>query len=375
MSSTNRRSVEMDDEEEQPMLHSPTKRRNKRGSGGSNGSSVIGDDGFPGGKFGEFLTKVLPFILKLEQGIEIIIVKSTPVIALLKKKYKVLYKNLEPYGPDEILTMLTGISMMFFGGFFITTVAVFEATSQGGRDNFVKNISLLGEQIKHVREANEEDDEKDEDGDGIADVKQISKSQLTRRKFMVFIRSCDPNVVSEALSHLYTILMTVTATLQVKFARTISLGSAIGNVLGKTVVKFVVPALKGVINEDLHKWVTPVALYLCRLIGISIAFAVQRVLSTVHTAFRGARLATEGFTIWCNKRGLNKYSDGWYDDAFAFFLAGIGIFGQLFIWNRLPFLIKLILFPLTFTEWILSFLVSASVSRGTATANQNEAFN
>ena len=49
------------------------------------------------------------------------------------------------------------------------------------------------------------------------------------------------------------------------------------------------------------------------------------------------------------------------DDIGAFALAGLGIYAQLFVFPFLPFLIKLLLFPATFTEWVLTMFVSAAV--------------
>jgi len=78
---------------------------------------------------------------------------------------------------------------------------------------------------------------------------------------------------------------------------------------------------------------------------------------------------------WAESRDMHYLSDGYADDAFAFLLAGLGIYGQLFVWSKLPFIVKLLLFPATLTEWLLSMLVSLNVSNGTSTANQAAAAN
>mmetsp|Transcript_20103 Transcript_20103/g.35731 ORF Transcript_20103/g.35731 Transcript_20103/m.35731 type:complete len:394 (+) Transcript_20103:105-1286(+) len=322
----------------------------------------------------EYLTIVLPYLMKMEELAEKGYKNAVPYVEKAREAYARFHKELQPYGPDEIMGMLTGMGMMFFGGFFITTIAVVEALNQGGREKLMQNLAKLRDQAAAVREANDLDDTLDDDGDGVADVDQISKSELTSRKFMVVVRSVDPNIVSDALGNLYGILMAVTATLQVKFARAISLGAGIGNVLSKTILKFIVPPLKEVVHADFHPWLPPVVQYICRFIGVSIAFSVQRVLSTVHTAMRGARLTTDSFTKWAEARNMGHLTEGYLDDGVAFLLAAIGVYGQLFVWSRLPILIKLLMFPATFTESILSMLVSASVSKGTSTSNQAGAF-
>jgi hypothetical protein len=345
-----------------------TTSRTAKRSGASGGSPALGS------KAVEVMAQTLPWLLKAEAAVQKVVEVSYPVYVQCVQLYAQGYKQLEPYGPEDLIKMATGLCMMFFGGFFITTVAVFEAFDQSGRHALVKNLRLLAEQAEDVREADERDDALDENKDGINDVQQISAEQLSVRKFLVVIRAADPNIISEALSNLYSILMAVLATLQVKFARAISLGAAIGNVLSKTTLKFIVPPLKEVMPEEMHKWLPVVATYICRLVGVSIALSVNRVLSTVHTAVRGARLATDGFTGFTERRNLLYLSEGYVDDAVALLLAALGVYGQLFVWARLPFIIKLLFFPATLLEWVLSFLVSASVARGTATTQQAQGF-
>ncbi|CAK9058542.1 Uncharacterized protein SCF082_LOCUS31186 [Durusdinium trenchii] len=321
----------------------------------------------------EMFTKALPMLFDVEKRLEQLFDMMVPIVDKARKGYDRLYDELQPYGPDQIIKVSTGLVLMFFGSHIVTTIAVYEAFDQSGRRDLVKNLKVLKEELDDVREANEEDDELDEDGDGVADVKQIDSAALTMRKMKVFLRACDPVVVSEAFGNLYAILMAVVATLQVKFARAFSLGMAIGNVFAKTITKFGVPGLKKVVPEEYHNWVPVTVQYISRLIGVSIAMSVQRVLSTVHTALRGARLATDGFTEWAEARDLNYLTDGYLDDAFAYLLAVVGIFGQLFVWTQLPVLIKLAIFPVTFVESLLSFFVAASVTASTSTQAQGMA--
>jgi hypothetical protein len=327
-----------------------------------------------GSKAVEVLSKAVPLLLKVGAALEKAASLCTPVVALSQQAYAQLYALLEPYGPEEVLKMGAGLGMMFFGGFFITTISVFEAFDQSGRTTLIRNLRLLAEQAEQVRRADARDDELDEDNDGVKDVQQVSAQQLSLRKLLVVVRAADPNVISEALGALYAILLAVTATLQVRFARAVSLGAAIGNALAKTALKLLIPPLKEVVPDDFHKWLPPVTTYVCRLIGVSIAFSLNRVLATVHTAVRGARLATDAFAQWTEKRNMRYLSEGYLDDAAAFLLAALGVYGQLFLWYRLPFIVELVLLPATLLEWLLSFLVSASVASGTASAQQAQGF-
>ncbi|GBG27057.1 Hypothetical Protein FCC1311_032802 [Hondaea fermentalgiana] len=363
----------MGDEAEESMFDSlmqaatpkARKRRSKR-------AETDEDEGAP--TFTDRLTQVVPIVLKIEEGIAAAVLFIMPYVKMANEAYEEFLVALEPYGPKEIMGMLYGLALMFFGGSYISTIATLEAIDQGGRKDLVHAIKELHEQATSVRDANRTDDQLDEDGDGVADVNQISQAELTVRKVSLFLRSCDPEKVSAAFGRLYQILAMVIATLQVKFARALSLGVSIGNVLSTTILKATGPTIKNIVDEDYYPWIPVVTRYICRMIGISIAFSVQRVLSTVHTALNGARIATDAFTRWCEARNLHYLSDGYLDDATAFLLAGLGIYGQLFLYTKLPFIIKLILFPATVSEYILTFMVSTSVARGTTTANQQQGF-
>lgn len=336
--------------------------------------SRSGGGGADGVTLAERLTALLPYVLKVEQAVESGVRLVTPVYTAGRKAYDKAMLDLAPYGPEQLIQMATGLTFMFFGGFFMSSIAVYEATSQSGREQFVTNMKILGEQAREVREANDEDDVRDDDGDGIADVEQISKTELSMRKTRLVLATADPEALSQALGGLYAILLAVTATLRVKFARAVSLGIAIGDVLSKSGVKYLVPMLKNAVPEDLQKWIDPAVRYTSRLIGVSIAMSIQRVLSTVHTALRGARLTIDAFTTWCEARNLNWVTDGYLDDIFVYILAVFGIIGQIFVLKSLPLVIQIIAFPATITETVLSFLVAGSVSTGTSSAGQAGAF-
>jgi hypothetical protein len=210
--------------------------------------------------FGERLASYLPYILKVGEVLDEGFDRAEPYVIKGYGKYVELRRKLDPYNPEALIKMFTGFSMMFFGGFFISTVAVAEAVNQGGFDRLSKNLGILRGQYRKVKEANDADDRLDEDNDGIADVKQISAEKLTFRKMLVVLRACNPEAMTEALSALYTVLLAVVATLRVKFARTVSLGASIGEMLAKPVLKFIIPVLEDMLPDEFDGWIRPVML-------------------------------------------------------------------------------------------------------------------
>ena len=221
------------------------------------------------------MPRVLNAIFILENAIE----KAIDLYNIGLEYYNKGYEKVRDYNPEAIVGMITGFLLVFFGGFFVVTVAMVEAFRHGGSDALFVNLNILREQIKVVEKANEEDNKVDEDGDGIPDVQEISSNQLATRKLRVALGAMDPFVVQSALANLWTATVSAAASVKIKFARTIALGVSIGNHLYRPVERYIIPLLENYTEKTYHKWYPPIFSYICRLIGASIAFQIQRVLS------------------------------------------------------------------------------------------------
>lgn len=310
------------------------------------------------GAFGKFIQKQLPMLMKITFVIENIVEQVMAIVRVAMILYNKAYHRFEQYNPEAVIQMFTGFMLIFFGGFFVVTVAMIEAFKQGGSDVMFENLAVLQHQIKAVQAANEADDKVDDDGDGIPDVKQITKDQLAQRKLRVAMGAMDPFVVQSALAHLWTATISACATVKLQFARTIALGVSIGNYLNRPVMRYLVPLIEAFTDRTYHKWYPAIFSYICRMIGASIAFQIQRVLSTVSTAVRGGHMLIDGFADFCETRGLTYLSDGYLDDIAAWALVVVGIYSQLLLFTYLPFIIKLLFFPAFFTEFVLTTLVT-----------------
>jgi len=193
--------------------------------------------------------------------------------------YGRVHKKLEAFNPEALIGMFTGFMLIFFGGFFIVTVALVEAFKQGGSEALFENLGKLSKQIKAVQHANAEDDKKDEDGDGIPDVLQITKDQLAQRKLRVALTAMDPIIVQSAFGNLWTATLSACASVKLQFARTIALGVSIGNYLNRPITRYIIPLIESFTDKTYHKWYPVVSSYVCRMVGASIAFQIQRILS------------------------------------------------------------------------------------------------
>lgn len=99
--------------------------------------------------------------------------------------------------PANVLAALYGFALCFLGGMFPTLIAAVECFKISGWDSTYPHLVELWRHHKALAAANLEDDKKDDDRDGIADVKQITPEQLVQRKTLLFLRVADPEKVRE----------------------------------------------------------------------------------------------------------------------------------------------------------------------------------
>jgi len=207
---------------------------------------------------------------------------------------------------------------------------------------------------------NSEDDLRDDNNDGIADVKQISKQELVTRKLHLLLTSINPVQFSNALSGIWMGFMAVVAVLRVQFAQTIALGASIGSLFEKAIHHIVEPALAVAVPKDYHRWIPVVVSYGCRLIGVSIAWMVQRVISAFYTSIRGAQMCLRGALYYLKKEGHTIE----LDEHSIVFSAIVGVLSLCGFWWQvsssfsLPFPLNILLFPLQLVENFLFWWVA-----------------
>ncbi len=73
--------------------------------------------------------------------------------------------------------------------------------------------------------------------------------------------------------------LAVLAVLKIQFAKAITLGNSIGDVLEEPALKHGQPLLEKALPVEYRKWAQPAISYVVRSTAISIAWTVQRVIS------------------------------------------------------------------------------------------------
>jgi len=317
-------------------------------------------------QLGTLLQKTAPLFVFLGTAANLLY----PYLLKLHALTLALYALLEPYHPEEFMPILFGLVLTFFGGHFFTLFAAIEAYRLCGYEQTKEHLAALYQSYLAVMEANAKDNQVDEDGDGIADVHQISSQELLTRKLSLVAKSVDPNSVSQALSGVWMGFLGVVAVLRTKFAQTVALGATVGQILESYVgERFLRPALEKAIPEGYHKWVPVIVSYSCKLVGVSIAWYIQRVISAFYSSIKGANMAAAGLAVYLARRGgaagdiAKKIGDGKESRSMVFlvltsFVAYIGFSWQLGSNFALPFPLNVVLFPLTLAEYFITWFVA-----------------
>jgi hypothetical protein len=306
-----------------------------------------------------------PFIEKLKPVAafaEDMFVKVEPLIERAVEMWNEFYPKIEPYHPAEFLTAIIGFVLCFYGSGFMTLIAAVEAFRMCGYTRTTKALNLLYEQYQIAAANLAKDDLVDENKDGISDNKQRPQGELVKRKLKIAAKSCDPEALSDGFQGMYAGLIAVIATLQLRFAQVLTLGASLGDGLHQIVSKFA-PAIQEAMDPEFAKWVPQGLMYVCKFVGVSLAWFVQRMIFGFTSAMKGGPLLCRGVR---KVLVLNKV----VDDSFlhedsanfnyaSFAVSALGFYAQF---NRgfgnLGFA-AIIFFPLSCFDTVIGWLLGS----------------
>jgi len=202
-------------------------------------------------------------------------------------------------------------------------------------------------------EAHKKDETEDLDNDGIPDVQQITPRELAMRKIMLVLRVINPDKVSLAFSALMAGLLAVLASLKLKFARSLTLGATLGEVLQKQVDRHVTPIAQEVVPEEAKKWVPIVFGWVGKIFAVWVACLLQTFISAFHSAVRGGQMFGVAFVKYLKKTG--KYEkdvdETMLDEYTGYATAALGCLFQLYFQFTLPFPFWIPAIPVSMAEY------------------------
>lgn len=263
--------------------------------------------------------------------------------------------------PIDLAYAIIGLIIAFFGGTFAVSLSAIEAFYASGYEILVNNGIYLINEFKILWKKSKEDDEKDEDHDGVQDVLQITAKELITRKIGFFFANCsDPQKLMDMLYGICNALIAVIAVLKVEFAKVIALGNSIGENLRKPATYFFAPILGTVLPKKYHQWIAPGINLVCKSVAITIAWMIQKVISSVQSGVRGGLMFSRRILKYFNEKNwLNiKDEDTYIDEVFGWVIAALGVYFQITNFFGLPFPLNILLSPLSLCENTLIWIIS-----------------
>jgi len=304
-----------------------------------------------------YLVKAAPLAGKVAQSIE----NAIPFVQKYAAIASEYLEKLRPYRLDLLIPSFIGLIMCFFGGSYLTTIAAWEAFMMCGYDSTMQCVQMLMEDFAKVAEVSKKDDVKDDDGDGVADTLQISSKELVKRKTLLFLTTINPERLNFAIVGINAGFLAVVATLKMQFAKTITLGNAIGHAMEVPAHQYVLPVFEKFFPPEYKKWAWPLISYSIRSFSISVAWFVQRMISAFHSALRGGLMCSRNIMEYLTQMKIYEinHEESILDEIVGYALAALGLWFQLRLGFSVPFPLNVVLFPVTIVEYMLMWFISS----------------
>ena len=275
--------------------------------------------------------------------------------------------------PKNFAQMIFGLALCYFGGTYVMTIAAAEAFRTMGAERAINDVRAMAGEISTVLEANDRDDAEDLDGDGVADVDDLTPPQLLQRKaLLVAISVKNPEKIQQAAASLYAALLAVVATLRLEFAQTVAMAIGVADMAKKPLVNGVKPIALRTLPPTTHQWIVPGIESGLQLFAIMVAIFIQQIISAFYSALRGGKLfasacfnvvhdyAKKGVILCPGVVGADYDPDNSVlDEIIGWAIAAQGFWFQLSTGFSVPFPFNVLLLPLSMLEWYLKLQVVA----------------
>ncbi len=284
------------------------------------------------------------------------------VLPIYVNAFKLGYRLYQTIGSD-LYAAITGLGLCFAGGGYCASIAAIEAFRLSGWDTTRQALLEIYADAKAVYAAHVEDEKRDDNGDGVADVRQLTPQQLMNRKLaMCAMAVKDPERLMTAVGGLYTAWLAVQGVLRLEFAKTITLGLSIAEMATPALQKIGVPVLVHITPRPYHHWIGLAIKTSARAIGVALAWRLQVIVSAFHLAMRGGLLFSRSLLRWAQTKGyLSSWreSDTYADEVVGYAVASVGFYAQ---WNwgfGLPFPLSLLMWPFDGLEWYVRYTITS----------------
>ena len=273
--------------------------------------------------------------------------------------------------PRDARALALGLALCFFGGRYALLVCATEAFIAVGWPRVEAPLRQLQQAAGAVAEASAADDEVDADGDGVADVRQITSEQLATRKVLLTLRAVDPPKVAEAFGGVVAGGAAVLAAVRVRFAAAVALGHSVAQHAARPLAALLSPALTHALPLEYRKWVPVLVGGAAKLLAITCVWLIAAAQAAVQSALRGGMLASRSalrMLAAADRLPAPLLGAGgtWDEDASAvdeacgWALAAVGCYFQLAHGFAVPFPLSVCALPFDLAEFALRWLVVAA---------------
>jgi hypothetical protein len=303
------------------------------------------------------------------------------VLTVVAKVYLWLYTRLVMVIaalPQNILMMLFGLTLSFFGGTYVATLAAAEAFRTVGGETLFKEVKYVWAQVQAVQEASAADDDKDENKTGVADVDEIPPHELLQRKAAVALVTIkEPERLQVSIGALWAAYLAALATLKMQFAFVVSLALGMADAVKVPLTRVAAPALAPFFGAKFKHWATPTISTLINLLAMLVAWYLQMVLAAFYSALRGSRMFANAFLTVLHQTILPKLpesfpewalcgiqkdkfdpNDTYVDEVVAALVGAGGLWFQITRGFTLPFPFDILLLPVSILEGFLRWQIT-----------------
>lgn len=303
------------------------------------------------------LEKVEPHIKKVVEFLEI----AVPILIKYCQKGYEFYCKLS----QDAIKLIFGSILCFFGGVFPTLFAAIEAAKHGGIMVLKDSVSDLAEEALVIIEASKKDDDVDTSGDGVKDVDTLSSKELLLRKTKLVLAKMNPKKVDNAIANIYTVWLSVCATLSISFARTIAMSLTISESLVKLADKHIVPLATQVTPPEYHKWIPVVNGWVSKGLSMTVAWGLQTIITAFTSALAGGLIVSRTVLKKLREKGIDlggiipkSDTETSIDEYTAYAFAAVGFYFQFRAGFGAPFPFNLVLWPFTMAEYYIRWSIT-----------------
>jgi len=193
---------------------------------------------------------------------------------------------------------------------------------------------------------------------------ELQATDTTTSKALFFLQNVDPCRFNAAIVGLNAGLVAVVATLKTQFAKTITLGTALGRAVEGPAKELLTPLVSALLPPQYTKWSELLLSYAIKSAAISVAWMLRRVVSSYHSAIRGGLMFAKNLSSylqhmdWVPVKDLSGEQRAFWEHALGYAVAGLGLYFQLSYGFSLPFPLNVLLFPFTLLEYLLLAMIS-----------------